>query len=348
MIPPHVYIAATGMVTPVGLNTIATRAAISAGVSAYADSVCQNRKFESMRMALIPDEALPALNADLLQLNLNCRQQRLLRIATPALRQVVDQVPLKTPPPLFLALPESIPGCKFAPHPGFLNALEIQTGIKFNCAESRIFNSGRAGGIEAIQAAFNYFSISGNSIALVGGLDTYLDLLLLAVLDKDERVLANEASNAFAPGEAGGFLLLTVENVVQYLPNPPRAILYPPGLATEPGHRYSDQPCLGDGLANAFGISIKNASGPSINTIYTTLNGEHFGSKELGVAYTRNQRNFDKQIKIEHPADCIGDIGAAFGPISIGLATVNNTGNVALHACSSEKEKRAAVITRII
>ncbi|MEY4588986.1 MAG: hypothetical protein RL497_1062, partial [Pseudomonadota bacterium] len=332
---PTIYIAATGMITPVGQNTANTQAAIAAGISASAISIHYNKNYSPMRMALIPEQALPPLNPLLDSVGLSPRQKRLLRIATPALIETISQLPPASPPALFLALPESIPGCPFIAPDNFLVALETQSGVTLNKAVSKIFSSGRAGGIEAIKAAIDFLSDSGSAVALVGGVDTYADLLLLGVLDSANRILADNISDAFVPGEAAGFLLLVSEQAKNYLPHPPKAIIYPPGIASESGHRYSDEAYRGDGLAQAFTQAIQNGQANLIESIFSSLNGESFGAKELGVAFIRNKSAFAAQAKTEHPADCIGDVGAAFAPILIANALyTQNTSQLCY--CSSE------------
>lgn len=341
-----VYIIATGLITAVGANTAATQAAVAAGISGYAESMIYNKEFHPMRMALIAENALPPLNPALDSIGLTYRQKRILRIAEPALLETLDQHSLVDPPVLFLALPESIPGCEFIAHPNFLEALEVQTGISLDKTDSQIFTTGRAGGIEAIDAAINYLATTGKSIALVGGLETHMDLLLLRLLDNENRIMADNTSDAFTPGEAGGFLLLINEKAKDYLPNAPLGMIYPPGFAAEPGHRYSGLPYRGEGMAQACTQAIKNSSAGHIDSIHSSLNGENIGAKEMGVAILRNKNAFAPSFRTEHPADCIGDIGAASAQALITLSLRQKPGTRILHTCSSECERRAALVTQ--
>lgn len=345
MTSSKIYVAAIGMLTPLGFDSVSTAAAVRAGMSAYEDSSQYNKKFHPMRMALVPEDALPPLNPELeFAAGITARQNRMLRLATPALQEVMCKISLKDPPPLFLALPESIPGYLSIISTSFLSHLMMQTGIAIDQKSSRIVATGRAGGLDAIDLAFKYFHASGKDVVLVGGVDTYLDSLLLGTLDNDNRVLADNISDGFAPGEAAGFLLLVSERVVSKLPYKAKAALYAPGLANEKGHRYSQEPYLGEGLAEAFSKAIMNSSNLPISSIYASLNGENFGAKELGVASMRNKNAFADQVKVEHPADCFGDIGAAFGPVLIGLTCFNSPGNY-LGYCSSDQQSRAAVVS---
>ena len=56
-----------------------------------------------------------------------------------------------------------------------------------------------------------------------------------------------------------------------------------------------------------------------------TVNGENFGAKEWGVAFSRCQGKIAPGFAILHPADGYGDLGAAVGPVLIGLAAAGLT-----------------------
>ena len=340
---PKVFIAGVGMITAVGANAETTTAAVNAGISAFRDSVHFNKNFNPMRMALIPEDALPPLNPDKVSIaGLTSRERRMLRLATPALEEVMQSVPLTVRPPLFLAVSESVPDCPSIIQPGFIDHLVAQTGIKIDRAASRMIATGRAGGLQAIDLAFKYFESTGKDVALVGGVDTYLDSFLLGVLDSQDRILAENIQDGFAPGEAAGFLMLVSERVVDKLPNKALAALYAPGLAEESGHRYSQEPYLGDGLSRAFQLAIENAGGQPIHTIYASLNGEQFSAKELGVASIRNKGALVDDFEVVHPADCFGDIGAAFAPVMIGMTGKSRLSNTLCY-CASEQAYRGAV-----
>lgn len=344
----RVYVAATGVLTPVGFDSISTAASVKAGISAYQDTNQLNKKFHSMRMALMPEDALPPLNAELeSKAGLTAREIRMLRIATPALQEVISKVPLSEAPPLFLALPESIPRSSSEISAKFLDHLIVQTGVALDRKLSRTISTGRAGGLDVLELVFRYFNASGKDVALVGGIDTYLDTLLLGVLDNENRVLADNISDGFAPGEAAGFLLLVSERAVSQLPVKAKIAISPPGLADEKGHRYSNEPYRGEGLAEAFNKAIVNSNGELLHSIYTSLNGENFGAKELGVASMRNKGAFVDHYTVEHPADCFGDIGAAFGPVLISLISTNAPVNHLVY-CSSDQQSRAAVVVSVL
>jgi len=344
---PKAYVAGVGMICPIGANAKMTAVAVKAGVNNYQETIHYNRNNQPMTMALVPNDALPPLHETLESLpGLTTRQKRMLVLATPAIHEALSSVPLKEPVPLFMAGPETLPGCPKAIDEKFIDCLITQSDANIDRKQSRLFSMGRAGGLHAIDLAFKYFESTGKDVVLVGGVDTYQDHFLLGMLDSENRILAEDMMDAFAPGEAAGFLLLVSERVVSKLANKPLATLYPPGLANETGHRYSNEPYRGNGLADSFTAAINAGNNNSIQTIYSSLNGENFGAKEIGVAIIRNKSMLHDDYNHEHPADCFGDIGAAFGPVIVGLISENEKGWY-LGCCSSEKQERAAIVVQV-
>jgi len=340
------YIAGTGMITPVGGNTVMTLAAVNAGINEYhASSVC-NKQGKPMTVTKVPDGALPPLHDDLKKIQLTGREKRLIRLAAPALEEVLSQYPLDQPLPLFLAGPETIHNNIKATTAKLLTYIKIQTNANIDLPSSRYFAAGRAGLIGAIDLAFRYFSATNATYVVVGGVDSYLDAAILGNLDTEDRILAEDMADSFAPGEGASFLLLRNPAIpgdeVQG-----GAVLFEPGIAAEQGHRYSNEPYLGQGLADAFNLAIANGSGEKISTIFSTMNGENFFAKEFGVATIRNQSAFHEKCKHEHPIDCFGDMGAATAAVLIALAQhrllKSKIMTQNLVYCSSDISSRAAV-----
>lgn len=350
--PQHLYLAKVSMITPVGANALMTAAAVRARIRRGSASAHVNRDFNPMILASVPEDALPPLHDTLEPVDgLTARQLRLLRVLAPAIEDAMSGYTLKAPIPLFFAGPEALPGRPATLGNRFVEYLMKQTGANLDPASSRLFATGRAGGLQAIEMAFKYFASTGGVVALVGGAETVNDQHALRTHDNDDRVNATGVMNGFTPGEAAGFLLLATERGIAELRTAPLARIYRPGLADEPGHRYSEAPYRGDGLAQAFAAAIAQGDGASIGTIYSSQNGESFGAKEYGVACTRNQAAFQGDLEHEHPAECLGDVGAACGPILIGLAALDLQKGwregPALVYCASEQHYRAAVCVTV-
>jgi 3-oxoacyl-[acyl-carrier-protein] synthase-1 len=341
------FICGIGMLTAVGGCAAQTAASVRAGINGYQESSICNKRFEPMTLAIVPEEVLPPLAEELTgAAGLTARQARMLRLAGPALEEALAPLPRGPSPPLFLAVPESVPKRLPAVTETFMNHLAIQTTRRFDPATSRLFPNGRAGGFAAITAAIERLAQARQDYVLVGGVDSYLDLYLLGMLDIDDRVLANGVTDGFAPGEGAAFLLLGSERARQTLGLDEATFVHLPGLASEAGHRYSDQPYKGEGLAEAVSLALAaNPSGP-IRTVLAGLNGENFGAKEWGVAAIRNQPALDPDFRFEHPADCFGDTGAAVAPILIALAAIGLRKGTLAGPClawsSSEGPERGA------
>ncbi len=343
-------VAGTGMITPLGGNTAMTIAAINAGINAYQASSFFNKQDRPMSVTSVPEGALPPLHDNLKQAPLTGREKRLIRLAMPALQEVLRHYPSEDPLPLFLAGPEPIYSNVKATNAKIITHIKIQADANIDLLNSRYFAAGRAGLIDAIDLAFRYFSVTNAAYVLVGGVDSYLDAATLGSLDAEDRVLAENVPDAFAPGEGASFLLLRNPSFSTDAAQQ-EAMLFEPGIAIEKGHRYSDEPYSGDGLANAFKMAIENGSGEKISTIFSTMNGENFFAKEFGVATIRNQSALHEKCKHEHPVDCFGDMGAATAAVLIALAQhkLLKTNGIAqsLVYCSSDMSARGALCVAI-
>lgn len=315
-----------------------TQATVKAGINVYAETNRLNGNFDQIKMALVPDEALPPLNPALKQtIGITARQSRMLQLADPALKEVLANHKDKEPVTLYLAGPEPIPNTPLPIRSVFIKQLQQQTGLAIDVESSKVFPMGRAGAFYALEYAFEYLETSGKKYIVVGGVDSYWDPLTLGILARDKRVQTIPGEmDAFVPGEGAGFLLLSVDEPFQGARK-----LYRPGIAEEEGGRYSDKPYRGDGLSQAFRKAIENGTGAPISNIYSSLNGESFGNKEFGVAVMRSSDSLNPEYDHRHPAECFGDLGGAFGTVLIGLAALNDR-NYSLCYGSSEHEFRGA------
>ncbi len=341
--PRQAWICSIGMATAVGDCTAQTETSVRAGISRYASSAIHNRHDRPMTMALLPEDALPQLVER--PLGWTSRQLRMLRLGKLALPEALEALPPRQKAALFLAGPEPLPGRSPVVEDGFLDAV-CALDPRLERGASLLFATGRAGGMQALDAAMKHLAKNGPRYALLGGIDSYLDLMLLGVLDQDDRVLADGVMNGFAPGEGAGFVLLCSDATRREAHASATVAVHEPGLADEPGHRYSEEPYLGDGLAQAVSAALEGSEEP-IGTVLASLNGENFGAKEWGVATVRNSGELGTLYRFEHPGDCFGDIGAAFGPVLIGLAAVGmrrgSLPSPCLVYCSSEAAPRGAV-----
>ncbi|WP_437972933.1 beta-ketoacyl synthase N-terminal-like domain-containing protein [Sorangium sp. So ce295] len=317
-----VEILGIGMTTAVGLTAPTTAAAVRAGVSLSRETSVLDRRFKPIVMTTVPEADLPGLSPALhATLGLTARQMRMLRLGGPALRESVAGVDRVDRIPVLLAVPEPYPGRPAVVGPGFLQQLAVQAEVPFHLERSRIFPQGRAAGFAALHEAIERLASGSDVYVIVGGIDSHLDLHLLAALDLEGRLRAERVFDGFIPGEGAAFLLLSSAGKAEHLGRSPSARIDGAASAEEPGHRYSEEFYRGDGLDLAFRRLFASTAG-AVQTVYAGLNGESFNAKEWGVAYIRHRERFAEGATIEHPVDCLGDTGAALGPMLVGLAAV--------------------------
>lgn len=340
-----------GMVTPVGLLARTSAAAIRAGISRVKGSPPRDKHFKPQVMGLVDEAYLPPLKpaVQATSAKLPVRNGRMLRLAALALQEALADWS-GAPPALLLALPE-VPRTGQDPVDAeFLRHLAAQSEARFDLQQGRVFRNGRAGGLMALQHALDLLDRGRAAVVCVGGVDTYMDLRLLAELDAENRLVGTGSGDGFIPGEGAAFLLLAGPGVARARSWAPLARLLGAGEGAEKGHLYSKAPHLGDGLADAFHTLFSSlpVGTPRVSCVYAGLNGEHLWAKDWGVAYLRNASRFEPHFRVEHPVEFLGDPGAALGPLMVGLAAIGLQRGYrqgpCLVWCASDREERAAAL----
>jgi 3-oxoacyl-[acyl-carrier-protein] synthase-1 len=347
----EIAITGVGMTTAIGLGAEPTAAAARAGISRFEECEFRDQHLEPFVVASVPDELLfpaPAEPED--SSSLSPRERRMLRLAAPALREAMARSPGNTPPPLYLALPETLPGHESSIGPEFLAHLAAQSEDALDTERSRVFPNGRAGGLLALAQALADLSRAPEPSIVVGGVDSFLDEALLTALDREGRVLAEGVGDGFIPGEGAGFVLVARPDATRNSLAPPLARIDAVAAGREPGHRYATEPYRGEGLAETVRECLSSASIPDlpIRSVMAGFNGEFLGTKEWGVTLIRNSDSFAADLEMIHPADCFGDTGAAHGVLLLGLACFGlsrgHTAGPCLVWASSDLEQRGAAV----
>ncbi len=346
----QLYVARMGMISPLGATSIATAAAVNAGLSAYSLSNYNNEAGEPITLAEVPDALFDEMQLEIEESDVYCAQyDRIIKMAILAAQQACNGLAPATSIPLILAMPE--PDVPTVHHGLLTRNLAQHVTPYINPAITRSIFSGRAAGIEAIEFAFRYLHQT-HPYMLIGGSDSHRNYGRLRVLDKNSRLLSPGSSDSFAPGEGACFLLLTPFIELAEVRGNHIVAVHQPCIADEVGHLYSQEPYRGDGLDKAFKQVLANQLDKPIQTIYSSMNGENYWAKEYGVAYIRNKTKFADSVKIEHPADCYGDLGAATAPALIAMAveSLHKNKHTFKHLVysSSDGAKRGAVIVEKI
>jgi 3-oxoacyl-[acyl-carrier-protein] synthase-1 len=349
MADENVVVIGVGMMTSVGLSALETASSVRASIMRFTETAWYDRRFEPFIIAEIIEDGLPDLAPALAEeTGITNRESRMLRLGTmPLLECLKPIVSSSASPGLVLSLPETettLPLNRQA----FLQRFAQQTEGAFDLDISDCDPKGRAGGLVAIGRASQRIREGTADFMLAGGIDTYRALYLLGTLDLENRVKSSANLDGFIPGEGAGFLLLASRNAAEMAGLAPMALLSPVSEGVEEGHLYSEEPYRGEGLAFTFEKFFQeNDIVQPIQEVYSSMNGENYWAKEWGVAVLRNAPDFSPEHGMHHPADCLGDTGAACGPLMVGLATLGMVHGYCrspcLIYCSSDYGERAVL-----
>ena len=320
--PPELVIASAGVVTPIGLSLAETAASARARVARIREIEWRDRRFEPFIVGTVPDDGLPDLAAGLAELPLQYREARMLRLAHVALEEALAPLQGKQPAsiPLLLGLPEQHTTLPLQPKL-FLAHLGVQFPGWLDIERSVAVPRGRAAGLLALREAAARLARGDSPFVLVGGVDCLVDLYVLGTLDLQGRIRNEVNSDGFSPSEGAAFLLLTLASTAQAQGMKPLAQVLGYANGQEPGHLYSEEKYLGEGLAATFATLLAEAPPPQpIGSVYSSFNGERYWVREFGVARLRQSQAFAPDHQMEHPAECFGDMGSAQGTALAALA----------------------------
>jgi 3-oxoacyl-[acyl-carrier-protein] synthase-1 len=300
-----VAILGCGMMTGVGLTAEASCAAIRARIDNFQETRFIARGGEWIIGSEVPLEepwrGIP----------------KLARLLAGPLRECLDLVPDVPPesiPVLLCVAEEARPGrLERLGNPLFFQACEL-LGVRFH-ERSRVIGQGRVGGAVGLHHASRMIHEEDFTHVIVAGVDSYLVAGTLRAYDERERLLTPDKSNGFIPGEAGAALLVG-------RPEAGKGIAcLGMGFATERATIESEEPLRADGLTKAISQALAAASLTMGDLDYriTDIGGEQYQFKEAALALSRLLRVRKEEFDIWHPADCIGEVGAASLPCMLGV-----------------------------
>lgn len=297
-----------GMLTGVGLDAPSSCAAIRSGIDNFAETHFFDAGGEPIVASPVP---LPELTVG---------REKLVHLAAAAVRECLSGAGVSAVErlPLFLCLAEpGRPGRTERLDETMLADLQSALGLRFH-ARSAVLTAGRVGGALAIRAAAEVLSAERLPFALVAGVDSFISHLTLRAYEERRRLLTVRHSNGFLPGEAGCAVLLCPAAAA----GKTRLAIAGLGTGAEKATIESDMPLRAEGLVTAIRAALADARTvmAAIDYRIADLNGEQYGFKEAALAVTRLAREPKDEFEIWHPADSIGEIGAATVPAHLALA----------------------------
>lgn len=301
-----VAILSSGMVTGVGLDAPASCAAIRVGITGFVET---HFMFAGEWLIGCPVPFEEPWRG----------REKLLRMVVPAIEECLaglDGTPTQEIPLLLCLAELNRPGRFAGLDDSFLEEVQARLGRRFH-PESTIIAKGRIGGVDALDRARELLA-ARRPYCVIAGVDTLLVAQTLAAYEAKARLQTGANSDGFIPGEAAAALLV---GPVRTLPEP-QLMCVGVGYGTEPAAVDSGEPLRADGLVAAFKEALGHASITlgAVDCRLTDLSGEQYGFKEAALALTRTLRERKAEFDIWHPADCIGEVGAAIVPVVLAVA----------------------------
>lgn len=327
-------ILACGMTTAVGLTAPASCAAIRARLDGFRETRFMARGGEWIIGAEVPLEE-PWRGPP-----------RLARLVEGPLRECLaatDRRPETIPVLLCVAEPDR-PGRLGGLDRELLAEVQALLGVGLD-PRSRTVPMGRVGAAVGIREASRLVNERAAERVIVAGVDTYLVAETLRALDERHRLLTPANSDGLIPGEAGAALLLGPGDAG------PGLAVRSLGLGVERATIESGEPLRADGLTAAFRQALADAGLAMAQIGYRigAMSGEQYWFKELDLATSRLLRGRHEFMDLWHPADGVGETGAASLPCCLAVAWAAArkgyaAGDPALVCAGNDDGRRAALI----
>lgn len=300
-------ITGTGLVTGVGLDAPASCAAIRCAIDNFQETRFMDQGGEWIIGCEVPLEQPWRGKA------------KLIKMAAAAIRECLAGNLLIDPAetPLLLCLSErDRKGRVIDDDNQFFHDLLEELQLEFH-EKSLVIAGGHVGVVLALRHARLLIQELKLKHVLIAATDSLLVAQSLAHYEEHERLLTSQNSNGFIPGEAGAALV--VEPV--YANQEPQLIFAGLGFGVEKAHIYSEEPLRADGLTDAIKESLSDAgcNESILDFKITDISGEHYYFKEASLAFSRIDRTKREEFDIWHPADCVGEVGAALGIVMLAV-----------------------------
>ncbi|WP_342113451.1 hypothetical protein [Pseudoduganella sp. OTU4001] len=298
-----------GLVTGVGHNAASTCAAIRAAVDNFEDTGFVDGAGEWIRGCQV---AVPqSLRGS----------AKLKKMAAEAIAECLAGCPesqISEIPLLFCGPERERKGQPLGDEREFMHALQEALGGRLHPA-SKVIAQGHASIAFALQMAREMIQHHGARRVLVAAADSLLVSSTLDWFEGRERLLTSKNSNGFIAGEAGAAILLEAAAI-----DGRGLTCIGLGIGKENATIHSDQPLRADGLCEAIRNSLSEAGWNmgDIDFRICDLAGEQYHFKEASLALLRLLRQRKEEFDIWHPADCIGEVGAAIGLVLISVLKV--------------------------
>ncbi|WP_348945263.1 hypothetical protein ABHF33_01240 [Chitinibacter sp. FCG-7] len=304
---PVLSVASAGLCCAVGYNLDAAACAIAASMDHFQHSEFIGRNGEPIIVARLDGENVWG-------------QDRLASWIGHAVRDALRHLPdpqQHAMPMLWLAPSPERHGLQADWYKATFNQAMQEFGLPVHPL-SAIIPQGRAGLASALEQIGQWLARHPLDRAMLIGADTYLDAASINHYLASERLLADDNSDGFIPGEAAAAVVIERHQLPQdeldALPN--RLWLYGWGKGEEAARMGGDVPNRSQGMTTAMRAALSNArvGMADLDFRLSDQNGEAWFVTDAVNALTRITPQDAAKLPVLTLADRLGEIGAATGP----------------------------------
>ena len=342
----RVFITTSSIISAVGLDAPSTCAALRCGISGFSETTYLDNQGEPLIGAVVPTVPLTLRPSERIEAMLRLAMTELVRLRPQLDRR---QVPLL----LGIAEPERPGALRSQVVSALISRIEESLGRSFDRARSQVLATGHTAAFRALDRARTLLTQVNTPACLVACVDSYINAESLAWLDEHQRLKTPDNSDGVIPGEAAACLL------VERTPSPeaPSAQVLSLGFGYEEVTVLApERPLLGLGMTAAVRAALA-AAGLGLHGVdqrIADVSGEEYGFRELSLALSRTLRARRAQFDLWHPADGLGDTGAASGCVQLTMFAAAADrgfvhGPIALcHASSVSGDRGVAALRAVV
>jgi 3-oxoacyl-[acyl-carrier-protein] synthase-1 len=281
---------------------------------------------------------------------------RLTHMLEEALKEAIEPLPKGYRElPVLLCLPEKSPPSYFnneAAIQSLVDQLFDQPQLATLNPAMAVYWRQRCGFVSALTEAQAMLYEQKQDYVLIAGLDSLLDPAILAhyggnLYGEGCRLLTDNGSNGFIPGEAATAVLLCKPGR-----HDTKVVIAGVGEGQERAVIGDEEQILkGQGLTQAINNASQDAGIPIHETAFrvASVSGEEYFFREASLAQYRALKQKVPEHRLWHPADSIGEVGSAIGGamvVMVYYAFIGHyaPGNLALCHISNDNPQRGAFI----
>ena len=341
----QIAITGMGLVTPVGLKADVAIAAMRAGISRLGELPYLDIEVDEEEFAPVIGAEVPVVPEG------QHGTAKLIRFAAHSVADAISDARLEnqTAVEVFLGTAGDRPAERVLSQTQELkDALIEAIPAGLQVRDVKILPVGRAAGLQAIRAAAQMISAGEIQVAIAGGVDSWVQPRSLLWLREQKRLREFPKRTGILPGDAGGFVVL---ESVSHARSRGAAIQ---ALVTAAAGRSQaareDQPEDGRALGDTLKSAVQGISDPHA-LVVSDFNGERYRAHEWMLAVPKGMWRYET-LRHWHPAEYIGDAGAASGVVSTAWAAqalcrgYAKTPHVLVWGASDEGAREALMISQ--